>query len=216
LIVSNYLYIRKKYWLLQIYRRLEFKMDDWLNDDHDDMVYSNGDIVSTKSDGKTNMDLDESKSDIKADMKDDYGYKKEGESDPLEEVVFFSHLEAMIAFCGGEQFQDAMEDFKREHMSSFRNIAESKKPDEEEHPLEFTEIFNKHQQLMENLLQNFADRHNVDSKELYFQCRDALDGQFCALFEEHRHKWFVDMLLEWQEYSTFIESMVSYTRLHDK
>jgi hypothetical protein len=34
-----------------------------------------------------------------------------------------------------------------------------------------------------------------------------MENKFCALFEEHEHHWFVEMLLDWLDFDHFCESM---------
>jgi hypothetical protein len=127
----------------------------------------------------------------------------------IEEFVFESHLDALISYCDTRKFLDPLDAFKEENSQPFVSWDLE---GEKEHPLAFMVIFIAYQALLETLLQDFATARDMDSKELYFQCRDALDGQFTALFEEHRHKWFVDLLFEWQEYEVFVESMLVVAR----
>ena len=43
-----------------------------------------------------------------------------------------------------------------------------------------------------------------------------MDGKFTALFEEHEHKWFVDMVMSWSDFDLFIKSMCDQFRKQDK
>jgi len=131
-----------------------------------------------------------------------------------EEVVFQSHLEALIAFCGGDRFQASLEAFKRKHVRGnvWRCMAESKDPEKEEQPLEFTDVFREYTELIESALEKFAGVHGIEAHELYYQARDAMDGSFTILFEEHEHKWFVELLLEWMDYDYFVKMMLDATR----
>jgi hypothetical protein len=43
-------------------------------------------------------------------------------------------------------------------------------------------------------------------------CRGALEDQYCALFEEHKHYWFVDALLCGLEYDAFYAWMLGHAR----
>jgi hypothetical protein len=38
-------------------------------------------------------------------------------------------------------------------------------------------------------------------------CREAINDEYCALFEEHKHHGFVDALLASQEYEAFYGMM---------
>lgn len=95
-----------------------------------------------------------------------------------EEVVFQSHLEALIAFCGGDSFQASLEAFKRKHVQGdvWRRMAESKEPEKEEQPLEFTDVFREYTELIESALEKFAGVHGIEAQELYHQARDAMEG----------------------------------------
>lgn len=41
---------------------------------------------------------------------------------------------------------------------------------------------------------------------------DRNQGSFTILFEEHEHKWFVELLLEWMDYNYFVKMMLEATR----
>ena len=82
-----------------------------------------------------------------------------------------------------------------------------------EHSLEFTSIFNDFQDLVESKLSTFVEKRSSNIRDFYSECRDSLDGKFTVLFEEHEHKWFVDMLLDWLDYAHFHEGMVAAAKL---
>lgn len=46
----------------------------------------------------------------------------------------------------------------------------------------------------------------------YEECNEAAAGDFTALFEEHRHAWFVQHLLASMEYKHFYGLMVNEAR----
>ena len=157
-----------------------------------------------------------------ADDEKDFGWEeKDGENgatraEPKEEVVFQSHLEALIAYCGGDEFQDKLDAFKSKHARRdlFLGMAECKEPEKEELSLEFTDVFKEYTALIEKSLEDFADAHDIGVQELYFQARDAMEGKFTALFEEHEHKWFVDLLMEWGSFDHFFQMMMDASRTY--
>jgi hypothetical protein len=41
----------------------------------------------------------------------------------------------------------------------------------------------------------------------FHPCVDVVDGKFTAMFDEHEHLWFVQMLQGWMEYPHFVRQM---------
>jgi hypothetical protein len=118
-----------------------------------------------------------------------------------DEVVFQSHLEALIAFCGGDSFQASLEAFKRKHVRGdvWRRMAESKDPEKEEQPLEFTDVFREYTELIESALEKFAGVHGIEAQELYHQARDAMEGTKSlhspsfSVYHSHHHTYDVPL-----------------------
>lgn len=48
--------------------------------------------------------------------------------------------------------------------------------------------------------------------DFYSDCRDALEDKYCALFEDHEHKWFVELLVSMTDFQEFHEMMVREAR----
>ena len=44
------------------------------------------------------------------------------------------------------------------------------------------------------------------------QCKDAIEDNYTALFEEHQHHWFVDALLSSMSYEHFFAMMTKAAR----
>ncbi len=117
-------------------------------------------------------------------------------------------IEHAISYCESSFFQNALNDFKLKHVGLFHDIAESKSPDEEEQSLQHTEVFSDYNALLDSLLtEDFIRKHGYTAAEFYSQCEDIIAGKFTALFEEHEHLWFVQMLQGWLEYPTFVKQM---------
>jgi hypothetical protein len=43
-------------------------------------------------------------------------------------------------------------------------------------------------------------------------CKVALEDEYCALFEEHKHHWFVEALMASMEYQSFYDMMLRAAR----
>lgn len=135
-------------------------------------------------------------------------------------------------YCSSKQFCGEIEDFKEKY--SYMFACQESKDADGEHKLEYTEAYNSYQSLVEGLLEDFVKGRDSNIRDFYSECRDALDGKFVALFEEHEHKWyvyitphdmlygnviiayvrtdrFVDILMSWLEYDAFYEMMCEYT-----
>ena len=78
----------------------------------------------------------------------------------------------------------------------------------EEHSLEFTRVHNLYMAQFEGILEEFLMEEGCDAEAFSVECEQALSGQFCALFEEHVNKWFVDAILATCDYTTFHRMMV--------
>eukprot|EP01041_Mallomonas_annulata_P008011 gene8011-16404_t len=121
-------------------------------------------------------------------------------------------MEELIIYCESRHFQIALERFKGKHLHHFIEYAECKSPEDQVQKLEFTDIFNEYQELIEDLLESFLTKHKCTVRGLFQECRDSIEGNFTAIFEEHKHKWFVDILMSWLEYTMFLEEMVTAAR----
>jgi len=62
--------------------------------------------------------------------------------------------------------------------------------------------------LIEDLLQvHVLQPHRFSATEFYNQAQDVVDGKFTALFEEHEHMWFIELMQGWLDYKTFVQQM---------
>jgi hypothetical protein len=132
----------------------------------------------------------------------------------VEEIVTtawgISTLSDCILYCSSPEFEDSIDQFRDKNANVFRRYSESKDPENEEQSLECTEVFQEYQQLVENLLEGFVESRGVTIKQFFAECKSSIDGDFTPLFEEHEHKWFVDMIMSWLEYSYFFNEMVRH------
>jgi hypothetical protein len=67
--------------------------------------------------------------------------------------------------------------------------------------------FKKFDCLIHLLISEFVAAEGGDWSEFTQQCKDSLEGRFCALFEEDLDLWFVEALLAISDYSAFYEMM---------
>jgi hypothetical protein len=119
-----------------------------------------------------------------------------------------SVLGQAVVFCSSAEFTGEINRFRAKYADKFGSSStDAKGMDAGEHSLEDTIIFNKYQGLVEGLLQLFVTERGSTIGEFFAECRDAMENKFCALFEEHEHHWFVEMLLDWLDFDHFCESM---------
>lgn len=122
-----------------------------------------------------------------------------------------SVLKVAAEYCTSDEFMNEVLLFKDKHCDIFIHSAES--GGDSEHSLEFTDVFNQFQDIIERKLSEFVRENGSTIGDFYSECRDAVDGKFTVLFEEHEHKWFVDLLMDWLDYNHFYESMLTAARL---
>ena len=115
-------------------------------------------------------------------------------------VISIDLIEEAIAYCDSISFQSRLEDFENKHEHLFEYMHESKRPDDclEDIPIECSQVFSEYQELIEGMFSNFANKHNCSSLDFFENCMSVYEGRFLPLFEEeHKNKWFVDLLLSW-------------------
>ena len=77
---------------------------------------------------------------------------------------------------------EAYKDFRTSRALLFDNASA-------EYTLDQTEAFNEFGELLESLIEKFAEERSLDARVIYTECRDISEGAFTALFEEHEHKY---------------------------
>ncbi len=126
-----------------------------------------------------------------------------------------SFIPLLIEYYDSKEFQSVLNDFYDKYISLFDDFScndsksESKYDckDQGDHKLEFTECFHEYQIIIENSLQQFCQKFSLDIFEIFECCKNIADDKFTPLFEEHEHKWFLDIMLSWTDYQAFYETM---------
>mmetsp|Transcript_50583 Transcript_50583/g.142298 ORF Transcript_50583/g.142298 Transcript_50583/m.142298 type:complete len:171 (+) Transcript_50583:69-581(+) len=140
-----------------------------------------------------------------------------GGSDEEEEVVggevdWKDRIEPAIKFFDGKDLNGMLDDFVQEHKHEFEEAAEAKTDEEVEHKLVYTDLHARYLRIFETELDQFLEGEGCSSAEFYAQCKDAIEDNYTALFEEHQHHWFVDALLASMSYEHFFEMMTKAAR----
>ena len=92
---------------------------------------------------------------------------------------------------------------------------QAKSDEHVEHRLIFTDLHARYLAIFEGVLESFLLDIGCSKAAFFAQCKVALEDQYCALFEEHEHHWFVDALLACLDYDRFFGLMVDESRKHD-
>ena len=104
-------------------------------------------------------------------------------------------IQRAIDYCHSSSFQAAVGAFKADNVAAFYSLADSKNPEEEEQSLDHMTVFNAYSDLLEELLlSNLLAPHKFTTTEFYKQAQDVVDGKFTALFEDHEHLWFIELM----------------------
>lgn len=101
-------------------------------------------------------------------------------------------LSDLVDFVANDKFQSMFESFFIEHATKFTT--------DEEHPLHYTEIYQKFQKMFEGQLDMFCDRKNISQADFMQKCRAARDN-------DPKAKHYIDILLSSVEYETFVKLM---------
>jgi len=133
--------------------------------------------------------------------------------DEKDEIIISRDLiEEAIIYSESNEFLSQINDFESKYDYLFEPLVESKHP-EEDIPLEFQTVFIQFQSLIEVLFSDFALRCKCTPQEFFENCRDCLEGRFLPLFEEeHKNRWFVELLLSWTSFNNFMERMLKRIR----
>mmetsp|Transcript_8159 Transcript_8159/g.10805 ORF Transcript_8159/g.10805 Transcript_8159/m.10805 type:complete len:150 (+) Transcript_8159:29-478(+) len=145
--------------------------------------------------------MDEKKQD---DYEENVGSKAEWNRDEL--------LEGAIKYVDSSM-KESLDNFLDEKAHIFREVAEEKAPEDEEHKLEYSQIHAEYLKIFERILEEYIDDQGCTIQDFWMACKDAIEDKYCALFEEHEHHWFVDSLLVSLEYQKFFELMIEKARI---
>lgn len=127
-----------------------------------------------------------------------------------EEAIEGTHiLPLAVRFVESDYFKLKIESFLLKHVQQLANEAGSVSGGEffDDVSHEYMDVFQEYQELIDDLLGEFAMNNQLQTREVYSACRDAVDGKFAALFEENEHKWFVDMLMSWMNFEDFFKKI---------
>ena len=122
-----------------------------------------------------------------------------------------SVVEACIEWATRADLEAHFEEFARENAHLFAESAESKE-DDPVHKLEYTECHENFLAMFEEKLEGFLETQGSTAAAFFEECKGVMADEYCALFEDHHNKWFVDMLLGMMEYKHFYGLMVNEAR----
>lgn len=129
--------------------------------------------------------------------------KREGEEEEEVKASDLTLLQRAAVYCESPRFSSMVEAFEERHVHSFANddgYGESS--------LEHSALFADYTSLLEGEMEGFLRDSGATQHEFYLQCQDVVEGKFTALFAEHEHQWFVDLLKSWTDFSSFRKLMV--------
>lgn len=98
----------------------------------------------------------------------------------------------LVNFVAGDDFQTMFEQFFLEHAEVFTN--------EEEHKLEYMEIYQDFHIKFERQLEKFCEKENMSQNDFMRKCREAST-------EDAKAKHYIDILMSSVEYDTFVKLM---------
>ena len=120
-------------------------------------------------------------------------------------------LDYAVEWAESNLFKSKVDTFRHKHVSMFTAhltlAGDSKSGDLPEQSHELYEAFTEYKELIEQLFEDFCAHHKVSMRTFYEAFHAVAEGQCTALFEEHRHQWFVDMIISWTEYEEFVTRM---------
>ena len=137
-------------------------------------------------------------------MAEEEGKTGSGEAQP-------SVVEACIKWATESNIDAKFDEFARENAEIFAESAESK-DDDPVHKLEYTQCHERFLEMFETQIEGFLEEQGISNETFFTECQQVMNDQFCALFEDHQHKWFVDMLLGMMEYNHFYGLMINEAR----
>jgi len=120
-------------------------------------------------------------------------------------------LDFAVEWAESNLFRTQVDAFRNKYAYLFeahlKLSEDSKSGDLPEQSHELYEAFTEYKDLIEALFEEFCTHHKVSMKIFYEAFHAVAEGQCTALFEEHRHQWFVDMIISWTEYEEFVTRM---------
>ncbi|GLD95422.1 hypothetical protein PINS_up004066 [Pythium insidiosum] len=98
-------------------------------------------------------------------------------------------IQRAAEFCASPKFERVFDDFAR-----------------------YKDLHDKYLELFEAELSDFVESEGSTVDEFFRECRDIAEGNYTALFEEHKYAWFVEHLLACMDYKHFYGLMVNEAR----
>ncbi len=116
----------------------------------------------------------------------------------------------------GEYLHNALQDVQESFFDEFPTTISESKCREEEYSVGQFEAHKKYMELTEQVFQNFLEREGVSESQFFQQCRESLEGKYCALFEEDINEPFVRSVLSILDFEQFYRTMMrgSRAKLH--
>ncbi len=96
------------------------------------------------------------------------------------------------------------------HVNTFLPAADG----EDVHKLEYTAAHNEFLSLYESVLEKFLSSEGATMEQFYAECQGSLNDDYCALFEEDKYKWFVNLILSTMEYDSFFTLMKNEAKMY--
>ena len=116
-------------------------------------------------------------------------------------------MEACIKWAVDTNIDAKFEEFARENSRALRRCGRIQGGGAE-HKLGLPQCHERFLEMFEEQLEAFFSSR-ARPRRHFSECQDVMNDQFCALFEDHEHKWFVDMLLGMMEYKHFYGLMIN-------
>lgn len=119
-----------------------------------------------------------------------------------------SQLMAMVQeFCTSNDFEEEFEAFAKEHSDVFINALNFQEGNEE-HPLEFHEVYREYLNTFEGMIERFITKSGFTVKQFYDQCKDIMEKD--EIWGTKR--FFIETMLATSEYQNFFMLMKSEMR----
>lgn len=80
-------------------------------------------------------------------------------------------------------------------------------PDEEEHKLEYTELFQEYNELLESFVQEFLDCKGISSADFFDELRESVEGSLSAKTDR-----IINIINAWSDFVFFVEMMKDKAR----
>ena len=77
-----------------------------------------------------------------------------------------------------------------------------------EHRIEYQSMHEEYLSIFEKQITSFVRREDYTAVDFFDECRCALDGYGCSIFEEHGERWFVEALVAATDYVEWFRMMV--------